>query len=328
MKNLLLTGIAITVACLGAFAQEPQNTSSQGQGLDGQGIRSYLLGPGDVVEVKIFGQHDMDSVAQVDSEGNLSSLPFLEKPINAKCRNERQIQKDIAIAYARLIIDPQVSVRILERNSRQPASVFGAVRQPTRMSVNRAIRLNEVIAAAGGTTDRASGSVQILHTEPVLCPQPGQEADALPLDGTQVPLQIVKLADLKSGKRESNPTIRPGDYVLVTEAEQVYVTGNVVSPGSQLLIDQLTLGRVLAMAGGARSNAELSNIRIYRQQPGELHQRVLKIDYAAIKQGKRPDVLLNPYDVIEVGEPGLSVKGILKDIFARAVNSYSPWLLQ
>jgi polysaccharide export outer membrane protein len=327
MKKLVLTALAITVVCFTAAAQERPSAGSD-KSLDTQGVRTYLLGPGDVVEVRIFGQTEMNSVAQVDSEGNLSSLPFLEKPIAAKCRNERQVQKDIAVAYARLIVEPQVAVRILERNSRQPASVFGAVRQPTRISVFRAVRLNELIAAAGGPTDRASGSVQVLHTEPVLCPQPGQEADALPLDGTQVPLQVVKLADLKSGKTGSNPIIRPGDYVLVTEAEQVYVTGNVVSPGAQLLTDQLTLGRVLAMAGGVRRDADLSDVRIYRQKIGELHQKVLTVNYTAIKEGKLPDVLLNPYDVIEVGEPGLSFKGVLKDIFARAVNSYSPWLLQ
>ena len=327
--QFLLAGIVTAATVFAAVAQERQVNSpavSPAQGLDLQGLKNYLLGPGDVIEVKIFGQHDLSSVAQVDSEGNLSSLPFLEKPILVKCRNEREIQKDIARAYTRLIVDPQVSVRIMERNSRQPAAVFGAVNQPTKVSTIRSVRLNELIAAAGGTTDRAAGSVQILHTEPVLCPQPGQEADALPLDGTRLPLQIVKLADLKSGKLESNPTIRPGDYVLVSEAELVYVTGTVVSPGSKLLTENLTLGRVLAMSGGATSAADLSNVRIYRQRAGALEQDVLKIDYSAIKNGKQSDVLLHPYDVIEVGEPGLTWKTVLKNIFASAAKSYAPWL--
>src|SRR5689334_15937700 len=81
--------------------------------------QKYLLGPGDVVEIKVFGQHDLDATAQVDSDGNLSSLPFLD-PILAKCRTERAVQKDIAAAYTRLIKDPQVSVRVVAKNSRQP----------------------------------------------------------------------------------------------------------------------------------------------------------------------------------------------------------------
>ena len=77
----------------------------------------------------------LSSTVQVDSDGNLSSLPFLETPIKAKCRSDKEVQKDIAAAYAKFINNPQVSVRISERNSRQPATVFGAVRQPTRVEM-------------------------------------------------------------------------------------------------------------------------------------------------------------------------------------------------
>src|ERR1041384_2553365 len=80
-----------------------------------------------------FGQADLStSNAQIDSDGNLSSLPFLETPIPAKCRTDKEVQKDIAAAYAKFINNPQVSVRVAERNSRQPATIFGAIRQSTR----------------------------------------------------------------------------------------------------------------------------------------------------------------------------------------------------
>src|SRR6267143_3435731 len=73
--------------------------SSQSSSIDSQGIRNYLLGPGDVLDVRIFGQPDLNATAEVDSDGNISSLPFLETPIPAKCRTEKQVQKDIAAAY-------------------------------------------------------------------------------------------------------------------------------------------------------------------------------------------------------------------------------------
>jgi ribosomal protein L13 len=37
----------------------------------------------------------------------------------------------------------------------------------------------------------------------------------------------VKISELRAGKIEANPIIRPGDYILVTEAEPVYITGAV-----------------------------------------------------------------------------------------------------
>ncbi len=312
MKAKLLLVIALVAAwvlvgMVHAQEQQQQTSSpgvSQSPGIDNQGIRNYLLGPGDVLDVRVFGQPDLSSTNQVDSDGNLSSLPFLETPIPAKCRTEKQVQKDIATAYAKFINAPQVSVRISERNSHQPATVFGAVRQPTRVEMKRKVRLNELMAVSGGFTERASGTIQILHTEPLMCPAPGEEAEALPIDGTRIPLQIFKISELRSGKLEANPIIRPGDYVLVTEAEPVYITGSVVSPSGVFLRDQLTLSRALAMVGGTRTEAKTSAVKIYRQKLGSSEQEIINVDYAAIKKNQKPDVLLQAYDVIEVPEAG------------------------
>ena len=84
MKTNLSLLLVIAFVCVFAgsvYAQEsqPQQTSappaSQSPGLDIQGIKTYLLGPGDVVDVRVFGQPELSSTAQVDGDGNLSALP-------------------------------------------------------------------------------------------------------------------------------------------------------------------------------------------------------------------------------------------------------------
>jgi polysaccharide export outer membrane protein len=316
-QSLVLVVGFVCLLAVSVFAQEsrPQPQAPpeqqapppapQSPDLDVQGIKTYLLGPGDVIDIRVFGQPDLSSTAQIDGDGNLSSLPFLEKPIKAKCRTDKEVQKDVAAAYSKLIKNPQVSVRIAERNSRQPATVFGGVRQPTRVEMKRKVRLNELMAVSGGFTERASGTIQILHTEPLMCPEPGEEAEAAPIDGTKIPLQIVKISELRSGKPEANPVIRPGDYVLVTEAEPVYITGAVLSPGGIYLRDQLMLSRALAMVGGPRKEAKLSDVKVYRQIPGSANQEVIHVDVAAIRKNEKPDFLLQPYDVIEVTEASM-----------------------
>ena len=296
----------VVVCCIVSVveAQQRQGTTSKPRStdVDKQSSRPYLVGPGDIVEVKVFGQPDLNVNAQVDGDGNLSSLPYID-PIPATCRSQKQLQKDITVAYSRLIKEPQISVRVLERNSRPPASISGAVRKETTVPMLKKQRLNEVIAAAGGFTERAAGTIQILHTEPVLCPGPGEEAEALPLDEMGIPFQVVNISELKKGL--ANPIIRPGDLILVTEAEPVYITGSVMAPGGILLRDQLTLSRALAMVGGPRQEAKLSEIRIYRQKPGSTGQEILKVDFAAIKKNQKPDIFLKPYDVIDVSENGI-----------------------
>ena len=322
---LLVIGFVCTLS-IAVHAQESQQQQPSTQapppspGLDIQGLKVYLLGPGDVLDVRVFGQPELSSSVQVDSDGNLSALPFLEVPINAKCRSEKEVQQDIIIAYSKFINNPQVSVRISERNSRQPATVFGAVRAPTRVEMKRKVRLNEAMAVAGGFTERAAGTVQILHTEPLMCPEPGEEALAAPIDGTKIPLQIVKISDLRAGKAEANPVIRPGDYVLVTEAEPVYITGAVNSPGGVYLREQLTLSLALAMVGGTRKEAKLNEVRVYRQAPGSTKQDVISVDVAAIKKKQQPDFILQPYDVIEVSESGLFSRDRIGSTLLNAVT--------
>jgi len=344
MRVKLCLVVAIVLACIFAGfsrAQEPQQqqtstpTTAQNSSLDIQGSKAYLLGPGDVLDIRVFGQPELSTnSAQIDSDGNLSSLPFLETPIPAKCRTDKEIQKDIAKAYAKFVNNPQVSVRVAERNSRQPATVFGAVRQSMRVEMKRKVRLNEIVAASGGFTERASGTIQILHTEPLMCPEPGEEDLAKPIDGTQIPLQVVKIAELRAGKVEANPVIRPGDYVLVTEAEPVYITGAVASPNGVYLREQLTLTRALAMVGGTRKEAKLNDVVIFRQKPGSVDQDVIHVDVAAIKKNEKPDVVLQPYDVIEVREAGMfsrerigsTVVGALTGGFSNMVSSTGMYL--
>jgi polysaccharide biosynthesis/export protein len=322
---LLMAGLLATLV----HAQDPQTPSSstpsdpvsdQLSSLDTQGMKRYLLGPGDVLDIRVFGQPELNSVVEVDADGNLSSLPFLETPILAKCRSDKQLQKDIALAYSKFINKPQVSVRIAARNSRQPATVFGAVRAPTRVEMKRKVRLNEVITVSGGFTERASGTIQILHTEPLMCPEPGEEAEALPIDGTKIPLSVFKIAELKTGKLEANPVIRPGDYILVTEADPIYITGSVNSPSGVYLRDQLSLSRALAMVGGPKREAKLSEVTIYRQKPGSTEQEIIKVDYAAIRKNQKPDVFLQAFDVVDVPQAGQLSMQRLPDTLIGAVT--------
>jgi polysaccharide export outer membrane protein len=326
VKASLLTIVVLLATLAAGYAQEPAPApvGVQNGGVDSQGIRDYLLGPGDVLDVRVFGQPELNSVAEVDSEGNLSSLPFLD-PIRAKCRTEKQVQKDIAEAYKKYLKSAQISVRIMERKSRTPATIYGAVRQPSQMLMLRAVRLNEVISKSGGLTERASGTIQILHTEPVMCPAAGEALEVIPEDGTLLP-RVIKIADLKANVSGANPLIRPGDYVSVTEAEPVYITGSVVNPTALFMRDKLTLGFALDMVGGFKKEAKKNDVIIKRLKEGSDQREILHFDVAAIKKNQKPDVLLKAYDVIEVNEASPFSAGrlgqTLMTSFTQAIGSF------
>jgi hypothetical protein len=68
---------------------------------------------------------------------------------------------------------------------------------------------------------------------------------------------------------------------------------------------------------GAVQDANISEITIYRQKPGSSQQETIKVDYAAIKKNKTPDVFLKPYDVIDVSESGFFGRDVwLKNVIS------------
>src|SRR5713226_8552204 len=196
--RILLITIVSLAAVLSVLAQEQSDVPTSAS--DFQGVRNYLLGPGDVLDVRVFSQPDLNTLAEIDGDGNISSLPFLEKPIRAMCLTEKEVQKSIATAYAAYIRNPQVSVRIQQRNSRQPATLYGAVRTPMLITMMRHARLHELIARSGGITERASGTIQVIHTQPEMCPEPGEVIIKLPSATSSVESQMETFKYRELGK--------------------------------------------------------------------------------------------------------------------------------
>lgn len=333
----------IAIACFSPvlLAQEQSQTQANGPNLpqggsvlnasssvDAQGIRKYLLGPGDTLDVRVFGQPDLNWTGEVEADGNITSLPFIEAPVRVQCRTDKEVQKDIIAAYSKFLRKPQISVRVTGRNSRSPATVFGAVAAPIRVQMLRPVRLNEAITLSGGLTERANGDIQILHTEAVMCPEPGEVVEPLTTAEGLAPttLKVYKWLDLLAGKPEGNPTIRPGDVVTVMDSKPVYITGSVASPQPVLLRDGYTLTRVIAMVGGASAGAKSTDVRIYRISAATAKEEVLHVDLDAVKKKKKADIVLQPYDIIEVPKasdwsPGILLKGFAKTLLGGAMGA-------
>ena len=314
MKKILIPLVALfgCYTVISVLAQSQSQQQSQptapvyqpgSSSIDEQGIRGYRLGPGDILDVRIWGQPDLNSTVEIDEDGSISSLPFIEDPIPAKCRTEKDIQKSVTEAYAKYLVKPRVSVRTVERKSRPPATIWGAVHAPTRVAMLRRIQLHEMVTAAGGFTDKAGGTIHIIHTMPELCPEPGEVVAQKSTPGSDIgQLGTYKITSLRSGAGEGDPFIRAGDLVEVVEGDTVFVTGFVVQPQAFIMKDQTTLTMVIAQAGGVQRLAKTSEVHILRRKDGKMGGEDIKVNYEAIRKGQQKDVVLEPYDIVDVGE--------------------------
>ncbi len=290
----------------------------------GGGSKDYPLGPGDVLELRVFGEPQFDGTYDVDDEGKVT-IPFIDQALDVRCRHIKEVRKEVVTALTKFLRSPQVYMRIKEQHSRRPAVVYGSVRTPLRFEMHRRARLLELLSNSGGVTEQNSGTIQVTHTETSVCQEPDEIGDTQSgvqgVDALGVPFTVYRVADLKQGKAEANPYIRPGDIVYVAEASPVYITGSVIAPQGLYLREEMTLTTALAMVGGVRKEAKATEVHIYRLKPGGGERDRLVVDYRAIQKKKAPDVALNAYDVIEVPEAGTFSAQRLPQILTGLITS-------
>ena len=266
--------------------------------------QANLIHQGDVVEVDVVGSFEYDWRGPLTPEGFLEGLDSLEDQIYALCRSEDEVATIVQAAFSKILRDPKVSVRIIDRSNRAVSFLTGAVRTPTRFQIKRPVHLNELLILSGGITDRSSGEISIFRPANLSCTDSRRNTEGEFLKASQpggAETLNVKISDILRGDPAANPRIQSGDIVTVSEALPVYVIGGVNSPQQISLRNQLTLSRVVSMAGGLAKEGN-SNIKIFRREGRET--RVIEADLVKITASEAEDPVLKPFDIVDVPEKG------------------------
>tara|TARA_B110000211_G_scaffold234007_1_gene302022 strand:- start:1090 stop:1608 length:519 start_codon:yes stop_codon:yes gene_type:complete len=117
-----------------------------------QTAQSYVIGAGDKVEIKVFGQPDLEVTALLGNSGEVN-YPFLGKVKLAGLTTseiEQVITQGLQPDY---LINPNVYVQVIEY---RPFYIHGEVKEPGAYPYQPAMTVNQAIALAGGLTERAS----------------------------------------------------------------------------------------------------------------------------------------------------------------------------
>lgn len=249
---------------------------------------------GDVLDVDFVGAFEYDWRGSINPDGNLDGLDGYGS-IVALCRNESQIADDIAKAYSKILRDPKVVVRLIDRSNRAVARLDGAVRTPTRFKLQREVRLREMLVLAGGLTDDTSGEISIFRPRNLNCiAAPSQD------NGSQT--ITIKIIDLLNGKPEADIRILSGDIIEVLRAPPVHVIGAVNSPRPVITRGEMTVSRAVASAGGLAKDADGGKVLIFRRIGTE--SKVEETNLVKIKRGELVDIVLKPFDIIDVAAKG------------------------
>lgn len=252
---------------------------------------------GDLIEIDVVGSVEYDWRGQVNPEGFINGLSLGVDPVFALCHSQQSIVEKVMALYGKYLRNPEITVRIVDRSARPLTTMLGAIRTPQSYRIKRAVRLNELIALAGGVIDTASGEVQIFRPAKLSCGEDdGANFNRTTEDGSRY-LRI-KLSDLITGRPEANPVVKPGDMVTVEEAAVIYVVGGVNYPQKIFARQEMTVSRAIATAGGAVKGADTKQVVIYRRKNNESASLVVDLTKIELKQAE--DVVLQAFDIIEV----------------------------
>ena len=180
-----------------------------------------------------------------------------------------------------------------ELSCRQIA-VIGAVRTPSRLNAEPRMRLLEALARVGGPTGGAGKIVRLVHT--CKC------SPCTEVTGKAEDIHEYNLLEVLRGPESGNPYVVAGDIVIVPEADPIFVIGNVVGGRSVRFSEGMTVTRAIALAGVAVGNSELVTVRIFRNSSEGTRQEPIIIRLKAVLNGHAENVLLQPWDIVEVSD--------------------------
>ncbi len=260
---------------------------------------SLLIGPGDLLHVQVLDTPELDQHPRVTDSGDipLVGVGTLHVAGLTPAAAAQKIQ-DFFIS-SRFMNHPSVTVTV-DQFATQTISVLGQVKLPGVFTITAPRSVLDAIALAGGLADTADRHVTIQRR-----------------DRTIKPITY-DLSNDAAKAMNDQVEVYPGDIVLVPHAALAYVLGDVNRPSGIVMQNnhsQLTAMQAVAIAGGTHPSAVPSHAKLIRRLPDGSYTTI-PMNFALIQKGKRPDVLLQPDDVIYIPfsyirNIGANVSGIL-----------------
>jgi polysaccharide export outer membrane protein len=277
----------------------------------------YRVGPDDLIQITIYNIPEQEAratprtvILRVSQQGVIV-VPLIGE-VKVKDMTTGDVERELHKRYTKYIRSPQVGVMITEY--RQRVSVMGAVQKPGVFELMGPKSVIDMLALAGGVTERAGNQVHVYRQDN----QGGRQS--IVIDLMVLANNAGVIADEKSGLALNAP-LQAGDVINVPQAGMFFVDGAVGKPGSYPLGRNYTLSQALATAGGINPElADYSAVSINRRH-GPNKMETIAVDLDTVMAGRAADPAVLPDDVILV--PMSSFKYFVKRFVGTIVSGVS-----
>ncbi|MFK8053039.1 MAG: XrtA/PEP-CTERM system exopolysaccharide export protein [Woeseiaceae bacterium] len=202
LKYVFILTIAGLAGCAGSGSISPAEVA-EAEATEGVDADSYVIGPGDGLQIFVWGHEDLTTGVNVRPDGNIST-PLVED-LPAAGKTPTQLARLVEERLSEFVRTPQVTVIVqsfVGEYGRQ-VRVVGQAAQPQSLAYRDGMTLLDLIISVGGLSEFAAG-----NRAKIVRKVSGEEQ-----------VIRVRLDDLlNKGDLDQNVRIRPGDVLIIPES--------------------------------------------------------------------------------------------------------------
>lgn len=251
-----------------ALAQAPQIRQSPASAAVDP---SYILGPGDQVEITVFGYAEYTGPQTVLPDGTFA-LPVIGS-ITAVGKTAGDLDNELTNRLQTILVNPDVTVRL---TTLRPVviNVAGEVQRPGPIELttsdSRVITLSSALVQAGGVTRNADIREVVVRRDLA--------------NGESAEVTVNLWDSIGSDNPQEDLVLQPGDSILVPrlpegetfdrrllarsslapETIKVRVVGEVATPGEIEISPDASVSTAVVIAGGPTDDARMREVALLR----------------------------------------------------------------
>ncbi len=246
---------------------------------------SYEIVTGDRFDIYVYDNPDLTVKSLIVMPDGTISLGLIGVvPIAGK--TIKDATDLINKRFSKYIVDPKTTLVPTHIQS-SIFTIAGSVINPGVYSIKSGYKISDAIAAAQGFAQgvKDGDSIELANLDNAFIAR-GEKV--LPVDFNEI---------IKKGNQLYNIPVINGDYIYIPSSmnQEVYVLGEVVSPGYYAFTENFTLLRALSWSQG-RLNTSSDYAVIVRG--GLLNPNVYKVNVEDVLRGRAPDFKLMPNDIV------------------------------
>ncbi|MGQ9804567.1 MAG: SLBB domain-containing protein [Chlorobiales bacterium] len=220
--------------------------------------KNYIVGAGDVLLIAIFSQTYTTYQLPVTPSGTLIIPRLKEIPVQGLSIDK--VQALLSREFAKVYRAADVTVSLISLRNFY-VDIVGEVSVPTRLLVNAATRVSDVISQSPILQKASLRQVRLKRFNP----------------DTMMTLDVFRYYRLLDNS--DNPYLQENDVIQVSkQTKSVTIYGEVKYPDSYEFVEGDSLYTLLKLAGGLLESAILDSVDVIRYFPDQLHTYTFSVN--------------------------------------------------